>query len=269
MILTIDDDLDLNKIAESGQCFRMRQREDETDAGSWLLITGRSAAWIRQIGDDTFDIDCGQNEFDRVFRPYLDLDTNYRKIRESLDLDPFLKQAAEAASGLRILRQDLFETLITFILSQRKSIPAIRKNVEALCESYGDRIRDELYTFPEPQKLKDIPEDTYRAMGFGYRAPYVRDAALQAANGILKGTQDLDDDALLQRLMEIKGVGIKVASCTALFACHRLGLAPVDTWIQKVIDKVYQGTNPFPDYGPYAGLLQQYVFYWCIHGGKI
>ena len=265
MEVRISDLFDLEKIAGSGQCFRVRAFPD----GTYRFLTGERALYIRRLDGDTYDVSCGPELWERVWRPYFDLDRDYRAVSRAIPPeDAFLARAAGEGAGIRILRQDSWETLVTFIISQRKSIPAIRAVVEALCGRYGARIqtpRETLYAFPTAGRLREAAEADYRACGAGYRAPYLCDAVERVCAGVLDlgKLAALPDGELLAALESVRGVGEKVASCVALFAYGRCGCAPVDTWIRKVIRREYGGRSPFGRYGADAGILQQYFFYYA------
>ena len=251
------------RISQSGQCFRMRVQED----GSVIALAGADRVRISPLGNARFRLDCTPRRFEARWRAYFDLDTDYAAI-ETLAAQGGapLSRAVKASHGLRILRQDPWETLISFLLSQRKSIPAIQTCVEALCARYGVRAgsgRNGRRAFPTPRALLAAGEPGLRACGAGYRAPYLLDAARRVATGEtdLAAMASLEDGALKEQLMAIRGVGVKVASCVMLFAYHRLAAAPVDVWIQRVIDEEYGGVSPFEGYGPYAGVYQQYFFF--------
>lgn len=259
------EDFSPEAIAESGQCFRMTGCGD---GGIRLIAFGRQLT-IRRTAEDTFLFNCSREEFDSIWRGYFDLDTDYSSFRRMIkEDDSFLRTAAEFGTGIRILRQEPFEMLISFIISQRKSIPAIRTSIERLCESFGEKKTFSrggegdtvsFHAFPEPKALAAADEKALSACGLGYRVPYVREAAERAASGSLKGFDELPTGELLEALMELKGVGIKVASCVALFGYHRLEVAPVDVWMKRVIDGVYGGSLP-EEYSGCAGVIQQYLF---------
>ena len=263
MILT-NKNLNFSLIARSGQCFRMEEVHDAADpfppSAQWRVLAGREQLVIRMVGQDTYDLNCPPDRFP-FWETYFDLSGPYDAAYQALPReDSYLLRCADFCRGLRILRQDPFETLISFILSQRKSIPAIRQCVERLCESFGEKT-EAGYLFPTPQALAGCPPEALRACGLGYRAPYVSQTARMIDTFPLpEADTDLPDDELLDLLCAFPGVGVKVASCVALFAYHRLAVAPVDVWIQKVIDAHYAGVNPFPTLGSYAGLYQQYMF---------
>ncbi len=247
-------------IMESGQCFRM------VPLGTAAVETvafGRRLA-ITRLADGRFAFDCTQADFDALWKPYFDLDTDYRALLAAAPPgDAFLARALKAGEGMRILRQDPWEILCSFILSQRKHIKAIRACVEALCDTYGEPVPGTARrSFPSPARLAALAECDARGCGLGYRAPYLLDAAKMAASGEIDfvNLSQLPDGELLDALLTIHGVGIKVAECAMLFGFHRLSRAPVDVWIHRVIDEEYGGVSPFEGYGAYAGVYQQYMF---------
>lgn len=264
MLVRISDLFDLQKIADSGQCFRTTALAD----GSWRFLTGDQVLRIRPAGGDDYEVSCSREAWDRVWTPYFDLGRCYREIVIPPE-DRFLQKAAQAGAGIRILRQDPWETLMTFLISQRKSIPAIREVVELLSARYGVPFPPEageiLYQFPTPERLRDVTEEDYRACKAGYRASYLRDAVRRVLSGELdlRAISALPDEGLLSALETVRGVGVKVASCVALFAYGRAACAPVDTWIQRIILREYGGRNPFARYGEAAGIMQQFLFYYA------
>lgn len=263
MELTISDDLNLTKIALSGQCFRIRRFDD----GTFRFITEGNILYIRELSPTRFDADCTPEQWETVWVRYFDLSRSYEKIRASIpEDDSYMRRAAEAGKGIRILRQSPWETLVAFIISQRKSIPAIQGAVELLAERYGKTItttRETVRVFPDPAEMADADTGTLVACKLGYRSSYVLDAIEKTNTGALdlNAIAEYADAELLERLRSVCGVGNKVANCVALFAYGRTGLAPVDTWIGKVIRSEYAGKNPFPAYGDAAGIMQQYMFY--------
>ena len=157
--------------------------------------------------------------------------------------------------------------LITFLISQRKSIPAIRTAVERLARCCGEPLSaegDEVFLFPTPQQLCGLSGAQLMGCGLGYRTRYIQNAAAQASSGTLDlgALAALPDDALFSRLLELDGVGKKVANCVCLFGYGRTAMAPIDVWIQRLIDEEFGGRAPFPSYGQQAGIVQQYLFYY-------
>lgn len=268
MRIELWDDFDLRKIADSGQCFRVREWDD----GTFRFVTGRDVLYLRRDGPGALEADCPDGAWARVWTRYFDLGREYARVRAAIPpSDAWMRRAAEQGAGIRILRQDAWETLVTFILSQRKRIPAIKSCVERLSARFGERVetaRETLYAFPSATALAAAGEPELDGCGLGYRAPFVRAAAQAVASGAfdLAALEELPDEALLERLKTLYGVGDKVASCVALFAYGRMAAAPVDTWIRRLIESEYRGENPFPAYGDAAGILQQYAFHRQLHG---
>lgn len=268
-IVQISDDFDLQKIADSGQCFRVKHWED----GTYRFVSGNKVLYILQVSEKRYEISCSKSTWQTYWKNYFDLNRNYREIRNSLQgAYPFLDAAMVYGKGIRILKQDPWEMLITFILSQRKSIPAISQCVEELSRRYGKEMvldRETIYTFPTPKALQFVSEADLRACQLGYRAPYVMDAVKKVAKDLsLKALGELGDKELLEVLLTIHGVGIKVAGCVALFGYGRTGSAPVDVWIARAIEEDFQGENIFKEFGDVAGIVQQYVFYMKRSGGE-
>ena len=264
MTVEIQDDFDLEKIRLSGQCFRVRVFAD----GFYRFITGRDVLYIRQDCGELYEVSCSEEDWRAVWKPYFSLNLDYRMIRDiSAGKYPFIDRAMEESEGLRVLRQDPWEMLVTFIISQRKSIPAIARSVATLAEKYGRLIstdRENIFEFPAAEDMATASLDDLQACSLGYRSKYILDATRKVASGELdlNTIGSLDDDALFKALQRISGVGKKVANCVCLFGFGRTGRAPVDVWIQRAIDEGCNGRNPFQEYGEYAGIIQQYLFFY-------
>ena len=260
----VDDDFDLEKIAESGQCFRWEKADEQT----YRIPAGNRCLYISALGDGWFEADCSENEFDLFWREYFDLGENYRDIRKRVDpeLDPFLHIACESEKGIRILRQDPWETLISFIISQNKNIPAIRRSITLLCEACGESKTDNkgqrFYAFPSPSALLALDDTALKECRLGYRCDYVHKAAAAVCN------EEIDIQKLLYEkeketirvLTGLYGVGVKVASCVSLFGLHHMDAFPVDVWIRRILANEYPGGYPLEKYAPYNGVYQQYMF---------
>ena len=269
MIINIKDDFDLKKIEYSGQCFRAKELTDFP--GLFRFILDDKILYIKKIEENKYEVDCSEADWTNIWTPFFDLGTNYSKIRKSIVDDPFMHNASDFGAGIRLLAQPHFETLISFIISQRKNIPAIKSSIEKLSELLGQKYTteyEEIYSFPTPEAILSASFDDINGCGLGYRTGYIIDAAQKVADKDIKlnELEALDDDELINQLKTIKGVGDKVANCVALFSYGRKGLAPVDVWIQRLIDNEYNGTNPFVKYGDIAGVMQQYAFYYMTHG---
>ena len=248
---------------ESGQCFRGRRFPDST----YRFITGGSAVYLRSLGEGRYEASCEAEEWASLWAPYFDLARDYAALRRRAGgKHPFVDAAMEAGAGLRILRQDPWEMLVTFIISQRKSIPAIASAVETLARRWGSPLeteRETLFAFPTPEAMAAVTEEELRACALGYRAPYVLDAVRQVRGGALDlaALGQLEDEALFRALQSVRGVGKKVSECVCLFGYGRLRRVPVDVWIDRAIREKCGGCEPFSLYGADAGVMQQYVFY--------
>ena len=265
MIMINNPDFDIQKIADSGQCFRLRR----SVYGGYTLIAQNRVLRIRQTQEGCF-LDCDQVEYDALWRDYFDMDTDYAAIRAEADPeDAFLQRACAYGQGIRMLRQDPWEMLVSFIISQRKNIPAIQYCIEALCLRYGDLLEDSeegrFASFPSARRLAALDEESFLACSLGYRAKYLLAAARMVATGALdlEAIAALSDEALFSALLAVPGVGEKVANCVLLFGYHRLSRFPRDVWINRVEEREYGGSFPLGRYPDSAGALQQFVFYYA------
>lgn len=254
---------------DCGQCFRWRRGED----GSYIGVAGGRAARL-SCEDGDIVIECTDGDFDAFWRAYLDLDRDYGEIKRAVSVNDTMSSAVEYGSGIRLLRQEFFETLISYIISQNNSIPNIKRVVERLCAAYGagfDFCGEMFFAFPEPETLAALEPADFRALGAGFRDRYISGAARLVASG------ELSEAALCamptaearKRLMEVKGVGNKVCDCVMLFSLGKYDLFPTDTWINKVMAECFGATSVKTAksegerlFGQYSGFAQQYLFYW-------
>lgn len=296
MLVDITDDFDLKKIADSGQCFRWQEYADpESGLSGYAIPVGNHILHIVPTAEaNRYSVSCTEEEWNGFWSDYFDLQTSYVDIRARIEKenDPYLAAAADSGRGIRILRQDPWETLITFIISQRKSIPAIRGCVEKLCRMAGEKVQDipstevqhvitawskqaesdtanenpgiVCYSFPTARQLAAFSTDQLSACGLGYRTKYIAEVSCLAAEGQLdfSSMQQLADDDLLAVLMALPGVGIKVASCVMLFGFHRMNAFPKDVWINRLLQEHYPEGFPLDRYEPYNGVMQQYLFWY-------
>ncbi|MCR5833527.1 MAG: hypothetical protein K6G55_02580 [Selenomonadaceae bacterium] len=265
MRIKINDDFDLKKIADSGQCFRPKEITPKV----FRFIVGENILHITECGDGTFDVDCTEDVWENFWSNYFDMETNYANIRRDIErfaedkpYEKILRNATDFGNGIRILKQDAFEMLISFIISQRKNIPAIRSSVERICQRFGRRV-GEIYLFPRVEEMSGATVDDLTGLGLAYRKNYIKDALDKVSSGEIDliALADLPDEDLVAKLKTIHGVGDKVANCVALFAYHRVNRAPVDVWIKRAIDEDFNGENIFDTFGKNGGILQQYIFY--------
>ena len=258
--IPLSEDFSPLKIAGSGQCFRFRVYED----GRLVIPHRRYCLTLTPEGPDGYAADCDQNEFENIWRPYFDLDTPYAVIRERIGAeDPYLKAACEAGKGIRILRQDPWETLVSFLISQNRNIPAIKKSIELMCAAAGgDGAREDIPPFPGPEAVAALGEEGLLRCRVGYRAKYITAAARAAMEGAFDPSRlgRLTMPDCVGDLKTLYGVGEKVARCVALYGFHHLDAFPVDVWIRRVLDREYPGGYPFDRYAPYNGVYQQYMF---------
>lgn len=271
-------DMDLFQIAMSGQCFRMKQIEGTPDKGGpfQYVIIAKDKLLIARQNDTEFEFDCSEEEFELFWKHYFDLEMDYGEIKECVDKnDTFLLSAIEYGKGIRILNQDVWEMVVTFLISQQNNIPRIRKCVENICTKYGKLCvheeYGEYYSFPTPETLAVLAEDDLMECNLGYRSKYV----VRAAREVMEGTLDLDElakldyDSARARLLKVYGIGIKVAECICLFALHHIDAFPIDTHIKQILEREYKGTFPFERYEGFAGVIQQYIFYYELNRTKL
>ena len=266
MEIRIQDDFDLDKIARSGQCFRWEKAEEK----AWRMVHKGQCLSIWELGEGWYLLSCSEDAYHAHWRPYFDLDEDYRRIRAKIKAadDPFLPAACTYGKGIRILRQDPWETLVSFIISQNKNIPAIKNCIALLCAAAGESMTDdtgEQYAaFPSPEAILGMSEEQLRACRLGYRWKYVRASALAVADGALDlpALASAEEEETLARLTAVPGVGVKVASCVSLFGLHHMDAFPVDVWIKRILANEYPAGYPMERYHPFNGVYQQYMFFY-------
>ena len=270
MEIHITDDFNLDRIADSGQCFRWRK----DDSGAYRIIHKGHCLKIRSLGNAMFRLSCSEDEYREIWHDYFDFGENYRSVRErvSREEDPFLADACEYGKGIRILRQDPWEMLVSFIICQNKNIPAIKKSIELLCETAGKRFEnteqeredDGQLVFPSPEQILSLSDEALAACRLGYRCRYVKAAASDVAEGKLDldSLRDAPEEETIKGLMSVCGVGVKVANCISLFGLHHIDAFPIDVWIRRILDNEYPSGYPKERYSPYNGIYQQYMFYY-------
>lgn len=252
-------DLDLEQTLDCGQSFRWEKQDDGSFSGVAFdkfvnISLDRTDIIIKNAAED----DRG------LWYDYFDLALDYGKIREDISrIHPVLKEAAKYAPGIRILRQDPYEALCTFIISQNNNIKRIKGIVGRLCESFGDEIEDGVYGFPTAERLAKLTPDDLAPLRAGFRNRYIIDSAKKVASGEvdLELCKTADYEAARAELMKITGVGVKVADCTLLFGMHRVEAFPIDVWMKRAMEKLFPGMSA-ADFGEYAGIAQQYIFHY-------
>ena len=251
--------LELEPTLDSGQCFRFRREED----GCWTGVAGQHPLTLRETSDGLLFIGIAREEFEGFWRGYFDLDRDYEAIVAGFPDDERLQECLRFAPGVRILCQEGFETLISFLFSQNNNVPRIKGIIERLCRSFGDPIGEGFYGFPSPERLAALSEEDLAPLRCGWRGAYVLDAARKVASGTvdLKTVAALPIGEARQALQTIKGVGPKVAECVLLYGMHRLDAFPLDVWMKRAMATLFPGKTP-EDFGPYAGIAQQYLFHY-------
>ena len=279
-ILKKPETFELKDIFECGQCFRWNEQEDGSYTGIWK----ENVVNIKKEREDfVFTGICENNNLEEEIQKYFDLDRNYEEIKKELSKkDEYMKTSIAYGKGIRILNQDLWETIISFIISANNNIPRIKGIIERLSKAYGDKIKwkgKEYYTFPTPMQLKNVTVEEYRKLGLGFR-----DVRLyETTKMILEGKVDLQElknnpntVEVREKLLTLSGVGSKVADCILLFSdLKRLEVFPIDVWVRRVMNDLYIQNEDEAKvskkeiekiaknkFGNLAGLAQQYLFYW-------
>ena len=283
-MVTIENNcFSIPQICESGQCFRLDAVSEDTYellAGSRYLkirirenlaeAAGRDGNRKANSQGETI-LYCTQEEYDTFWKEYFDLSVSYSDYIGQIDeQDDYLKSAAAFGGGIRILRQDTWEMIITFILSQQNNIPRIKGLIRALSERYGKKCETPegraYYAFPCAEELSRAAEEELRELKLGYRSKYICQTARMVAGGEidLSALKEMEYTEARTELMRLSGIGGKVADCVCLFALHQMDAFPVDTHIKKVLELHYPHGFPFEKYRGCAGVMQQYIFYYDL-----
>ena len=264
-------DFSLHATLSSGQTFRWKAQD-----GWFFGFLGRSVVKVRQENDRLlYDSSDPLLTPDRV-RHYFALDVNLAEIVSSIDVDMQIHEAIERHRGLRVLRQDGWETLASFICAAFNNIKRIEGMIERLCQAYGDPVGlngFRGFSFPRPETIARTPERMLRSLGLGYRAPYLRNTAQFVADGRLPvdQLQRVEYERVKTALLGCDGVGDKVADCVALFGFEKYAAFPIDVWIERAMRYYFRHRKAtrkrLHDYarrhfGPYAGYAQQYLYHY-------
>jgi len=262
-------------IFECGQCFRWNK---ETD-GSYTGIFKNNVMNVKKENEDVIITGSCEGDIKELCTQYFDLNTSYENIKLKLSkIDHYLANSIEYGAGIRILKQDLWETIISFIISANNNIPRIKTIIERISKKYGNKIifrEKEYYTFPTPEAMANTTVQDFRDLGLGFRDVRVYETVQRT----LRKEINLDNlqneknvEKLREELLKIPGVGPKVADCIMLFALEKYEVFPVDVWVRRVISELYfenkeqqpKAIQKFAKehYGNLAGLAQQYLFYW-------
>ncbi len=263
---------DINQIFDCGQCFRFDP--DEADSAGTVKYSGVAFGKhisVSQTSDRIILDGASKKDFEKLWKHFFALDADYSEIRKDIEThfggDETIRSALEYGKGIRILRQDPWETLCSFIVSQNNNIPRIKKIISEMSREFGKPIEHNkhiYYSFPEAETLALAGEEKIFALKTGFRAKYIYSAAEAVASGRLdlEKLKSKSTESVLETLMTIKGVGLKVASCAALFGFGKTDAFPVDVWIKRVLEKYYPDGLDISSLGKYAGISQQYLFYY-------
>lgn len=249
----------LEETFECGQCFRWNKVDDK-----YYGVAFNRSLCVYYMSENIIMEGTTPEEVKSIWIKYFDLDRNYIIIREELSRkDDFLRQACNFCPGIRILNQDPWETLCSFIISQNNNIPRIKGIISRLCKKFGDKIGNDIFTFPSAKTLSKLMEDDLKEIRSGFRAGYIIDAAKKISCGEIDlekiGGMSLNDAR--EKLMSIKGVGPKVSECTLLYGFHKLEAFPMDVWMKRIMQELFKGKST-SFFGKYAGIAQQHLFHY-------
>lgn len=244
------ENFDLDQIGNSGQCFRWFQEPVDVLLGRWkfYIFDHLAIAWRDRINyDDAIVVDTDVSASTLYY--YFDMNTDYKNIISQIPVDDtYLQKAAKMFSGIRILRQNIWEVFISFIISQNNNISRIKKSIDLICQDNQGR-------FPQPYELGNMNLDKYN---LDYRKSYIEEYL--RSDKFYVPLYSLDYQDAFEYYQSFKGIGPKVANCICLFGLHYLEACPVDTWMKRIIDNRYNGQIPVWMYSKYAGVYQQYCF---------
>lgn len=277
-ILENINSFNLIDIFECGQCFRWNKEDDESYTG----VIENNVLNVKSIGNKIIFKGICKGNIQDIVTKYFDLNRDYTKIKDKLSkIDSYMKNSIEYGEGIRILNQDLWETIISFIISANNNIPRIKGIIERLSENYGNEIiwnGKKYYTFPTPEELRNVSVEEYRKLGLGFRDIRVYETTKMILNKEvdLKKLFNEDTETVREELLKFSGVGPKVADCILLFSTlKRFEVFPIDVWVRRVMNDLYIKNEDEKKvskkqileiadqkYGNLAGIAQQYLFYW-------
>ena len=273
----------IKQILECGQCFRW----DKVGEMNYIIVAFGKVLEILQEEDKVTFLNTNKEDFEKIWFKYFDLDRDYDAIKAALSFDDTLKSSVEYGYGIRLINQEAFELLISFIISARNSIPSIKKTILKISQRWGNEIQYKgniYYTFPTPEMLKDATEDEIRETGASFRSKYIVDTVKNVNDDLNNpdGTYNLEriislsDDECHTVLQAFKGVGAKVADCIMLFSMGKQSAFPVDVWVKRAMMHFYNAEEGSLNkirifgrtkFGQYAGFAQQYLFYYARENG--
>ncbi|MGG5462974.1 DNA-3-methyladenine glycosylase family protein [Clostridium sp. B9] len=297
VILKDTQNFNIKQTFECGQCFRW----ERTESGSYIGVAFGRVIEVAQEGNDVIIYNTNKEDFENIWMDYFDLERDYSKVKEALSWDDTLKSAVEYGYGIRILNQEPFELVISFIISARNSIPVIAKTIKKISERWGKAIEykgNTYYAFPSVESLAKATVDEIRETGASFRSKYIFDTTQNiykcdlAKAGKLEASEEeieevlakydlekimaMDADLCHKGLQEFMGVGAKVADCIMLFSMKKSSAFPVDVWVKRAMMHFYGADDASLNkirifarerFGEYSGFAQQYLFYYARENG--
>lgn len=244
---------------DCGQAFRWEKKPD----GSMHGVAYGQAVDIFDEGEKLVIIGADKSDFEKIWKGYFDLDRDYEKICRGFENDEALAEAVSFCPGIRILKQEPWEALCSFIISQNNNIPRIKGIISRLCENLGEDLGEGDFAFPAPEKILEAGEAGLAPLRAGFRTKYILDAAKKVADGTVDfaGIDKMNDGEASLELQKIKGVGAKVAACTLLYGFGRVDCLPIDVWVKRILAETYPEGLPECTSGV-RGIAQQYLFHW-------
>lgn len=251
--------LDLDLTLDCGQAFRWQRQED----GSYKGVAGGHFLHILKENDNIIFKNTTKEAFENFWCNYFDLEKDYDAICQTLKQDKLLSSTIDEYYGIRILNQDSWEALCSFVISQQNNIKRIKLIIDRLCKAYGDEVAPDYYSFPSAEVLAKLTVEDFEALGTGYRAKYLEKLAKDVASGEidLDKIKKLPLDEARKELLNIYGVGIKVANCALLFGFGFYSCFPIDVWMKRVMEYYPKGLPKCFD--GIEGIAQQYLFHWA------
>ena len=280
VILKKQESFELKHIFECGQCFRWNEEKDL----SWTGVIKDAVINVKKESDEIIvqgEV-LGNKDLNEIVFEYFDLSTNYTEYKEILgNIDEYLAESIKFGDGIRILKQDLWETIISFIISANNNIPRIKKIIDAISRKYGKRIvfnDKEYWLFPTPEELSVASVEDLRALGLGFRDKRIYETCkiINENKDLLNDINNMDNtNQMREELLKLDGVGPKVADCILLFALKRVDVFPIDVWVRRVMNDLYihnEDENKVDKkklqslaeekFKGLSGIAQQYLFYW-------
>ncbi|MCR4778564.1 MAG: hypothetical protein K5858_06950 [Lachnospiraceae bacterium] len=254
------ENIDIGLIAASGQVFRIKDNKD----GSYIAVHRDYVLHIKE-DEASYDLGCSKKDFDCIWAEYFDMNTDYEKLIDSINPeDDFLTAAAKTGKGIRILNQDPWEATLCFIISQNNNIPRITGSVNKICERFGKKLEDGIYSIPAPEVFAGLSgKEALSDLGLGYRDEYIYEFCKNYdVYAFLEEVKKLPYEEAMKELMKVKGIGKKVANCICLYGLHMVNACPIDVWVKRIIDEEYGGKQPSWMSCGAAGIYQQYAFYY-------